>query len=375
MSRATRSLPERADLEQYKKQAKELVQAHGASRPEAAERVIAFLPRAAGSSIEAVLAQRLKLSEAQLVLARELGFASWAKLKQGIELLAAERGNQVAQIEAFKSAIELGDPEELRRLLARYPSLKAQVDAPLFAFGAPAIVRAKRDRELVSALLELGADVNARSQWAQGSFGVLDENTPEMAEFLVQRGARLDIHSAAQLGKLGAVKEFLAAAPELAQARGPDGKLPLHVASAPEIVDCLLDHGADLEARDLDHVATAAEYQIKNLPVLRRLIERGARCDAFMAAALGDIALLERVLGKDPSMLHGHAPTMVGETSEESGYYYPPPPENSAHIYTWSLGFGWSVPYTARELGHTEAYEFSLRQLPRVDRLAEASKD
>src|ERR1041384_511340 len=64
----SRALPEDASLENLRKRAKTLVKEHAASVPEARERVAAVLPHSAGE---------LKLHQAQLVVARELGLPSW----------------------------------------------------------------------------------------------------------------------------------------------------------------------------------------------------------------------------------------------------------------------------------------------------------
>jgi hypothetical protein len=372
MSTSSRSLPPHPDLEQYKKQAKELVKAHGAGDMAVAERICTHLPRAARLAPAEVLETRFTLSEAQLVLAREHGFASWPRLRERIATFRAEQGDVEAQIESFKAKIELDDAQGLRQVLERHPALRQKIDAPLFAFGQPAIVAASHRRALVEVLLEFGADINARSQWERGGYGVLDDSPPEMAEYLIYRGAFVDIHAAARLGRRERVQELLDADPALVSARGPDGKLPLHCASTPEIVDLLLDRGADIETRDIDHVATAAQYAVRTPAVCRRLIERGAELDIFMAAALGDVALIDRALAAAPHTLGAHAPCMLGEQSAESGYFYPTPPEDSAHIYTWTVGFGWSPAFTARELGHTRAYEHLLALSPPMDQLAEA---
>lgn len=365
-------LPERPDLEQYKKQAKELRKAHGNGDVEAARRVLLSLPRAAGQSTEAVLAERLSLNEAQLVIARELGFASWPKLKQHIDRVRAEQGELEAQRAAFVNAIDDRDPAELRRLLERFPPLVAELGEPRFAFGRPAIVAAKDHVPLVDVLLAFGADINARSRWERGSYGVLDDTEPEVAEQLLARGAELTVHAASGLGKLDELRALIVAAPELVHARGPDGQLPLHAARTPEVAELLLDHGAALDARDVDHAATAAQYAVKRPAVCRRLIERGAALDVFMAAVLGDEELVARALREAPETAHAHAPSMLAETSDYSGYPYPALPENSAHIYTWAIGFGWSPAFTAHRHGNEVAARLLLEPLSPSEQLAEA---
>ena len=90
--RPARSLPPVPNLEQQKKQARELLEAARAQDPAALARFRAHHPRVAESPDSAAPAPWLSLHDAQLVLAREYGFASWPKLKARIEeTLAARR--------------------------------------------------------------------------------------------------------------------------------------------------------------------------------------------------------------------------------------------------------------------------------------------
>ena len=89
----------------------------------------------------------------------------------------------------------------------------------------------------------------------------------------------------------------------------------LHEAKTVAIADFLLDRGADVNVRCIDHKSTPAQYALVDRPdVCRRLLERGATPDIFMAARLGDVALATRLLDDDPSCIgariheHGYAP-------------------------------------------------------------------
>ena len=77
----TRDLPSRPNLTQLKLQAKELLQAHREGNLAAAGRVLGHHPKRIGQSLQDVLDQPLTLADAQLVIAREYGFASWPQLK------------------------------------------------------------------------------------------------------------------------------------------------------------------------------------------------------------------------------------------------------------------------------------------------------
>src|SRR5262249_49641276 len=95
-------LPDRPDLDQLKNQAKDLLKGHKAGDPEALRRIRANHPRLAGSPAHQIQASRFTLSRAQLVLAREYGFASWPKLKAHIESLSPGADDLVDQ---FKRAM------------------------------------------------------------------------------------------------------------------------------------------------------------------------------------------------------------------------------------------------------------------------------
>ncbi len=73
--------------------------------------------------------------------------------------------------------------------------------------------------------------LNATWDWGGGDFetalgGASHMGRRDIAEFLLQQGARADIFALAMLGHLEAVKAFIAARPEAAQCAGPHG-IPL----------------------------------------------------------------------------------------------------------------------------------------------------
>ena len=99
---------ERPDLEQLKRQAKELLRGYAAGEAEAAAEVHAHY-RAADAA-------KFGLHDAQLVLARGYGFDSWAKLKAYVDgvtvrrLADAIRGDDLAQVRAMlRARPELAD--------------------------------------------------------------------------------------------------------------------------------------------------------------------------------------------------------------------------------------------------------------------------
>jgi ankyrin repeat protein len=104
------------NFEQQRKRAKDLLRAYHEKSLEAALRIARHLPREKGLPAEQILASPFTLSEAQFVIAREAGFASWPKLKRHIE--AATRDISDVLIDA---ALQ-GDPDFLAEVLSRHPA-------------------------------------------------------------------------------------------------------------------------------------------------------------------------------------------------------------------------------------------------------------
>jgi hypothetical protein len=183
---------------------------------------------------------------------------------------------------------------------------------------------------MLDVLLAAGADMNAKSSWWAGGFGLLHGASPELAAYAIRRGAFVDIHAAARLGLIDRVRELLDSDGTLVHARGGDGQTPLHFASTIDIAAYLLDQGAEIDARDVDHESTPAQYMIDDRQdVARYLIQRGCKTDILMAAALGDIGLIRRHLDEDPGCIRMRV-------SEE--FFPMVRPRAGGTIYQWKLG-------------------------------------
>jgi hypothetical protein len=84
----------RLNLEQQKKRAKDLLRAAKAREKDALARIVAAREAGSGAGADGAAnttSATLKLAEAQFVIARELRFASWAKLKAHIAAMDGER--------------------------------------------------------------------------------------------------------------------------------------------------------------------------------------------------------------------------------------------------------------------------------------------
>jgi len=345
-----KALPAAANLEHLRKQAKALLRAFRENEPQVVARFRVLK-----------LKGTAKLSDAQHLIAREYGFDAWSKLKEHVDARAAQT------TEAFRmarKALRDDNVAEFRRLLKRYPALKARIDEPIGDFGSP-LINHVCSKAMLDAFLDAGAEIDARSKWDRGSFGLLDSAPPEVAAYAIERGATVTVHAAARLGMIEKLKEMIASEPQLVHARGGDGQTPLHFASTIEIVDFLLDHGADIEARDVDHESTPAQWMLRERnQIARYLIRRGCKTDILMATALGDIELVKRHLQADPECIRMRV----------SDEYFPMiSPRNGGTIYQWKLGWYVSAVQVAKSLGHTEIFDLLMAESPAEEKLLNAS--
>jgi hypothetical protein len=233
--------------------------------------------------------------------------------------------------------------------------MRTKINEPVAAFDAPAITQV-RSREMLDALLEAGADINAKSRWWAGGFGLLHGAKPDLATYAIQRGATVDVHAAARLGLTDKLRELITADPSLVHARGGDGQTPLHFASTVEIAEFLLDSGADIDARDVDHESTPAQWMIRDRQeIVRCLVRRGCKTDILMAAALGDVDLIQRHLDSAPDCIHMRV----------SHEYFPMiNPKSGGTIYQWALGWYVSPHDVAKQFSHNEAFRLLMERSP-----------
>ena len=331
----SRELPAKPNLQYLKKQAKELLRS----------------------------TRQGKLADAQHTLANEYGFATWGKLKSHI----AAQGLSPAQI--LKTAVCDGDAARIGAVLQAHPELRARVDDPLpdYGFGQNALYAAvqRSDRASIDVLLRAGAHIQKRTEWWAGGFGVLDECHPNLVEFLIERGAVMDVHAASRLGRLPELEALVAADASLVHARGGDGQTPLHFASTVEIAAFLLAHGAEIDARDVNHESTPAQYMLRvehkrhyprdRQDVARALVSRGCQTDILMAAALGDARLAARLLNDDPACIRM-------QVSQE---WFPMQDARAAGtIYIQTLGANRTAHAVARDFGHEQVFRLLMERTP-----------
>lgn len=150
-------LPDRPNLEQLKKQAKSLLHdAHAGDRDALAR--FALLPAFAGKSPDAIRPTDLALHDAQSVIAREHGLASWNALREEVE---ARTLTLDAAVDEFIRAATAGASGRARRLLALHPAIgTANFHTALVLGDAPTVERRLRAHP------QLATEPGGPMQWA-----------------------------------------------------------------------------------------------------------------------------------------------------------------------------------------------------------------
>lgn len=300
----TRTLREHPDLEQLKRQAKELLKAFGAADVEAIAEVNAHYRDADVTTFA--------LHDAQLVLARSYGFDSWPKLK------AYADG---ATVKRLAEAVSAGDVARVRTMLVVRPELVNMDMAENDEHRALHYAVFNRAPEMVRLLMQYGADArkgiyphrDATTALTLATERGYDEIVAVIHDEEQHRRAALSGSNAITTPAPDELAEAIAEGDEeraLAMLRSEtalthtcnrDGWTPLHLAAAmrnERLVAWLLEHGADVNRRDprdrtaLDHVvgrrwrkAGGAE---QFAAVARMLRQHGAELTARSAVALGE---------------------------------------------------------------------------------------
>ena len=247
-----RRLPSKANLEHLRYQAKDLLRAHAARDAAAAQLLREFHPRFGRATDAEMFAAELKLSDAQLTIAREAGFPSWARLKRHIEKPTLSdqldlRHHERIEDAIFRRAVELldsGDAAGLRSYLKAHPKVAQQ-----------RVVFEGENYFRNPTLLEFVAENPVRH-------GKLPANIVEVTRVILDAGVEpVALNETLMLVATGSV------------ARECGVQLPM--------IDLLCDYGADAQS------AARAAALLGEHEAARALIGRGARIDLPVAAALG----------------------------------------------------------------------------------------
>lgn len=257
-----RRLPSNPDLDHLKYQAKDLLRGHAAGDRGVAQRIREFHPRLNAATDAEIFAAALRVSDAQLAIAREYGFGSWARLKKHVESPALAERLYVPHHEriddpVFRRAVDLldaGDANGLRAHLKEHPALVHQ----RLDFEGGNYFRHPT-------LLEFIAENPVRR-------GSLPENIVDVAGEILDAGA----DQASRNETLGLVAT---------------GRVARECGVQRALIELLCEHGADADSA----IAGAAIHG--EAGAVHALIDRGAHIDLPVAASLGRVEEARRLLG------------------------------------------------------------------------------
>jgi hypothetical protein len=255
-------LPDRPDLEYYRKQAKYLLRSYEAGDAAVRDRVAEVLgERSAG---------RFLLSDAQFVLAQEHGFRTWAEFRADIQSqrptgdrpvsrLWQGAGDYASWADSLLTELRRGDPGALRRLREYVPRYGAATDASTAELRDARLIVARELgfptwRELVAGAEKSQRDaVERQENWRRlrpeaeallaGDTARLAQLTPGQADTLLQMLAMRELLGT-KLEGLGVPRAAVDVL--IGKATSLDPLLPQAVRSnRVEYVRLLLDAGAD----------------------------------------------------------------------------------------------------------------------------------
>jgi ankyrin repeat protein len=271
----SRELPLHPNLDQYKKQAKDLLKAVQAEDPKAIQRIRQFHPR--GSELS-----KPSLSDAQLVLAREHSFESWPKFSKYVHELG-QTNSAFAQFECAADAVINGDATTLEKILRQNPEL----------------VQARSPREHRSTLLHY-VSANGVEDYRQRT----SNNAVEIATILLDAGAAVDAVADAY-GK-GTALGLTATSIH-----------PLRAGVLIPLLELLLARGASVDGAPGGWNPVNACLANGRKLGSEFLANRGAKLDLEGAAGVGRIELVKTFFNEDGSLNH-----KATKTQMESGFIW-----------------------------------------------------
>jgi hypothetical protein len=185
----SKQLPLRPSLEQLKKQAKSLLKSQQAADSNALARIRENDARWRNLSEAQLAAAPFTLADAQLVIAREYGFASWSRLQSHVKTLEAA-GTAAEVVASLRDAAGRGDPTQLAALLDEHPELINESGGEGVRTALHQAVFGNSEAA-VSLLLERGADPNIRCEGdnAYPLHFAVEKNRVRIIHLLVEHGA------------------------------------------------------------------------------------------------------------------------------------------------------------------------------------------
>lgn len=297
---------------------------------------------------------RCRLADARLIIARSHGFKNWSTFSKHLEGLK-RKGSAIFRFEAAADAIVNGDLNTLKRRLSQDPKLiharsTREHKATLLHYVSANGVEGYRQKtppnivKIAKILLDAGADVNAEADVYGGGAttlglaatsvhpfragvqnplmqilldhgaeidhmtsagnrqnavrGCLANGRGEAAIYLADRGARLDLESAAGIGRLDVVRKYFTEdgrpRSRMTRKRVQSAFLMACGWGCNEVVEFLLDKGVDLGGHDGDgqtglHCA-AINGQLATIKLLLRFKPPLEATNVYGGTVLGQTA-------------------------------------------------------------------------------------
>jgi len=277
-------------------------------------------------------AVKSRLRNARARLRKELADEEWLiPMTEEIrnEPLPADFSEQV--VRRILQAASDGDTAAVAELLGETPALADARGAHPYWGGEPQPLQVAAEwgrLDVVRQLLDAGADPDCRDSrydgWTPLQLALNEGHGPapyrEVAELLMERGARVDLHAAAALGDVNRVRAILEADPDAVSSLGPNDANALHFAATAEIAALLLEHGADAAA--VDHYGSTPGRSLAGKGDRRReaaeyVLDRTGEWTLPIAIGLGHLERVRELLDADPALVsavsteHASPPTAL----------------------------------------------------------------
>lgn len=308
-----RRLPSQPNLEQLRKQAKDLLEQLRSGQPEAISEVHRFEHHPDPSGFA--------LNDAQRILARAYGFDSWPKLKAFVD---------GANVSRLAEAVKAGDLAQVRTLINSRPELVGMDMAENDEHRALHFAVLHRHPAMVKLLMEAGADARkgifphrdatsaltiARDREYSEIVTIIEEEERLRRQELSCPNATVSpvqdqINAAISNGDSASAIRLLEADRSLIQACDRNGRTPLHIAAEEadeDVVAWLLNRRAKVNHPDihdltpLDRAALSAEARFPAIANL--LLQQGAELTIRAAVALGEGDRVAELVKANPGIL------------------------------------------------------------------------
>jgi hypothetical protein len=293
---AARSLPDRPDLDQYRKQAKELAKAHAAADAPALARIRAHHPRLAALDDAGLRRAPFRLADAQLVIAREHGIESWPKFAAAVRARATDAPSRPGSTtlpvwRRAEDAVVRGDADVLAALLREHgEELRRGVPSSWWGGLAPSYTEADARAIIAREHGFAGWDAFTAHAAARRDAGSDTARFEAAVEAIVAGdlpALRRLLDEAPHLVRMRSARTHRATLLHYVAANGVEGFRQRTPANIVAITAALLDAGADIDAtadiygggaQTLGLAATSIHPVTAGVlePLLALLLSRGA---------------------------------------------------------------------------------------------------